>query len=60
MAFQQFPKNQKAGKVLKIVLFSAPVALCAYAGLSNGEKTLGWIEFTKKNCFRWGLCGHCE
>ena len=23
--------------------------VCGYAGLNNGQKSLGWIEFTKKN-----------
>jgi tetratricopeptide (TPR) repeat protein len=39
----------KTQKILRICLIVVPIALCAYAGFGNGQKALGWIEFTKKN-----------
>ena len=39
----------KTQKILRISLIVVPIALCAYAGFGNGQKALGWIEFTKKN-----------
>ena len=37
------------GRFPRPLLLCVPLAVSAYAGLTNGQKTVGWIEFTKKN-----------